>query len=596
MVINMKFLLIGMNAKFIHSNPAIYSLQAYAKERIKDVDVEIAEYTINNQNDTILADIYKKNPDMIGFSCYIWNWNMIQDVMVELHKILPHVDIWLGGPEVSYEPVEVMNQYPWLTGIMVGEGEATFVDILQQYGKTRENTCLHLETSEHIEGNTDFKEVPGIATKEYVTQVRELIALDDIPFFYEDLSIFEHRIIYYESSRGCPFRCSYCLSSIDKAVRLRGFSLVEKELEFFLSHKVSQVKFIDRTFNCNHKHAMAIWKYIHEHDNGITNFHFEVSADIISEEELLLLNEMRPGLVQLEIGVQSTNPATIKEINRSMDLEQLKKVYSRIDAGKNIHQHLDLIAGLPFEDYKTFQKSFNEIYKLHPEQLQLGFLKVLKGAYMHDQTKEYGLCYQSKPPYEVLFTNWLTYGEVLQLKAVEEMVELYYNSNQYVHTLSLLETAFETPFVLYESLARFYETEGYVMASPSRAYRYDVLLQFALQVDSKNVAVYKELLTYDCYLRENMKTRPAYAPSLEIYKDSIREFYKNEEVTRDILSNYQEYNWKQISKMTHGEIFTYPVWEQDSKVMCEMLPTAKLVVFDYKERDPLTGRARTVVV
>ena len=262
--------------------------------------------------------------------------------------------------------------------------------------------------------------------------------LSSIPFIYKDLSEFKNRIIYYESSRGCPFSCSYCLSSIDKKLRFRDTETVKKELQFFIDNKVPQVKFVDRTFNCKHDHAMAIWKYINEHDNGVTNFHFEISADLLREEELQEMSTMRPGLIQLEIGVQSTNPDTIKAIHRTMDFEKLKGIVDRIHSFGNIHQHLDLIAGLPYEDYDSFRHSFNDVYALKPQQLQLGFLKVLKGSHMMEMCREYGIVYKTQEPYEVLSTKWLDYDHVLKLKTVENMVEVYYNSGQFQNTLEYL--------------------------------------------------------------------------------------------------------------------------------------------------------------
>lgn len=574
----MKFLLTAVNAKYIHSNPAIYSLRAYANEYREHI--EIAEYTINHRTEDILADIYKRKPDVIGFSCYIWNWNVIKDLVVELHKIMPDLPIWLGGPEVSYNAEEVMQELPMLTGIMVGEGEATFLELMKYYV----NQELHLE------------DIKGIVHQGGSNPMRELTNLSEIPFLYESLEPFTNRIIYYESSRGCPFRCSYCLSSIDKQVRLRDLDIVKKELQFFLDNKVSQVKFVDRTFNCNHKHAMEIWKYIKENDNGVTNFHFEIAADILNEEELELLNTLRPGLVQLEIGVQSTNPATIQAINRTMDVEKLKGIVDRIHQGKNIHEHLDLIAGLPYEDYETFAKSFDEVYQMKPEQLQLGFLKVLKGSLMCEKAEEYGINYTSKPPYEVLYSKWLPYEDVLRLKKIEEMVELYYNSNQFTHTLPILEKNFKGAFAMYEAMADFYERKGYFIQSPARAYRYEVLLQFAVETNPELEDLYKEALTYDMYLRENLKSRPAFAKDLAPWKEDIRTFYQNEEEQRNYLKTYNEYNAKQMSKMTHLEVFTYPVWDIENLDVNGQKELEQFVLFDYASRNPLTYEAKTYIV
>ncbi len=575
----MKFLLAALNTKYIHSNPAIYSLRAYVAEE-KRGHVELAEYTINQSVSEILADIYTRKPDVIGLSCYIWNITMILELVRELPKLLPDTPIWLGGPEVTYRGTELFTEYPGLSGIMVGEGEETFSELLDYY----------------LEGDTKLTEIPGLCLPEGFTKSRELTDISSLPFLYDDLQAFENKIIYYESSRGCPFRCSYCLSSIDKKVRLRNIDTVKKELQFFLDNKVKQVKFVDRTFNCNHEHASAIWKYIIEHDNGVTNFHFEVSADILNEEELELLSQMRPGLAQLEIGVQSTNSETIKAIHRTMNVEKLEQIVARINSGKNVHQHLDLIAGLPYEDYDTFVKSFNQVYAMEPEQLQLGFLKLLRGSEMWERAEEFGICCMDKPPYEVLYTKWLSYEDILRLKKIEEMVEMYYNSNQFVHTIRFLENAFAHPFAMYEALAEFYERYGYFIQSPARGYRYHVLLHFAMEHDGEHEAIYKELLTYDMYLRENLKSRPDFATDLGRYKEQSRAFYEKEAQERILLPDYAGYDSKQLSKMTHLEAFHYPVWEdlREAEPICNVEPT--LVLFDYKHRSPLNSDARTVVI
>ncbi len=581
----MKFLLAALNAKYIHSNPAIYSLKAYAGEKYAPY-IELGEFTINQSISEILADIYKRKPDVIGFSCYIWNFNMVQELLVEVHKLLPDTKLWLGGPEVSFQCQELLQQYPFVTGIMVGEGEETFLSLLKYYLG---------------EGADSLQDIPGLAILEGNTCERELVDISRVPFLYtagdeSGMQDFENRIIYYESSRGCPFRCSYCLSSIDKKVRLRDLALVKKELQFFLDQKVPQVKFIDRTFNCDHQHAKAIWQYILEHDNGITNFHFEVAADILDEEELALLAKMRPGLVQLEIGVQTTNPTTLKEIRRFTNMDKLRKNIEKIHEGQNVHMHLDLIAGLPYEDYYSFARSFGEVYAMKPEQLQLGFLKVLKGSYMFEMAEQYGLQYLSKPPYEVLFTKWLSFEEVLRLKQIEEMVEIYYNSNQFTHTLPLLEQLYENPFYLYEDLAKYYQEQGYFLKAPARSYRYQVLLQFAKTVDPERAELYAESLTYDIYLRENAKSRPEFAADIAPYKAAFHEFFGKEDFVRGLLPHYHTYDMKQISKMTHLEWFKYPVWEVERAKKFEKLFLEVKVLFDYQVRSPLTKEATVFVL
>ncbi len=575
----MKFLLVAVNAKYIHSNPAIYSLSAYARER-SDSEIVVAEYTINQQLSDIMQSIYLHRPDVIGLSCYIWNWDMIRSLLAELPKILPHAEIWLGGPEVSYDGPAVLPQFPQVKGIMVGEGEETFRELVGWYDEGQK---------------APLNQIAGLYLSDGYTASREPVDLSKVPFLYEHPEDFDNRIIYYESSRGCPYRCSYCLSSIDRKVRLRDIALVKKELQIFLDKRVKQVKFVDRTFNCDHRHAMAIWQYIQEHDNGVTNFHFEVSADILKEEEINLLRRMRPGLVQLEIGVQSVKEETLSAINRRMDVERLEQIVGALRESNNMHLHLDLIAGLPFEDYDSFVTSFNRVYAMKPEQLQLGFLKVLKGSPMADKAEEYGMQYLSKPPYEVLSTKWISYEELMRLKGVEEMVERYYNSNQYTHTLPVLEEAFDGSFAMYEALADYYESEGYFLESPSRAYRYQVLLQFAQRYDKEREELYRELLLYDMYLRENLKSRPDFATGLREQEESrefIRAFYRKEEQERTYLPAYKAYDKRQLSKMTHLEPFSYSVWEKQKAqkgAVCYAL-------FDYEERSPLTHCAKVQII
>lgn len=574
----MKFLLVALNAKYIHSNPALHSLYAYAGLDYES-HIELAEYTINNEPLTILADLYKRQPDVVGFSCYIWNYHMVSDLMKEFHKLMPGVPIWLGGPEVSFNAREILDNQKEVTGVMIGEGEETFLHLLKHY--LRE------------EGYKNLNDIAGIVTREGEYIQRPLLSMDTLPFLYSDLSTFENRIIYYESSRGCPFRCSYCLSSVDKTVRVRDFSLVKKELQYFLDNKVPQVKFVDRTFNCVPQHTMDIWQYILEHDNGITNFHFEVEADILRTEEMLLLSKMRPGLAQLEIGVQTTNSVTLKEIRRNMDIEKLKKTVETILSYKTVHVHLDLIAGLPYEDYESFKNSFNDVYAMKPQQLQLGFLKVLKGSYMHEKAGDYGIAYLDKPPYEVLYTNWLSFDDVVKLKRIEEMVEIYYNSNQFTHTLPVLEREFDSPFEMYEKLAQFYEEKGYFVKTPSRMYRYDVLLEFVMtSVSEDKENLYKELLLFDIYLRENVKSRPKFASFLADNKQNIRTFYENEVENSRYLQGYEQFDAKQMARMTHLERFTYPVWNTKYEEIIVPLKEERYVLFDYIERNPLTYEAR----
>ena len=563
----MKIFLTAINAKYIHSNLAVYSLKAYTGEYEKYV--AIGEYTINNRVDDILEQIYKEKPDVLCFSCYIWNMDYVEELIREYEKLCPDVPVWVGGPEVSYEVDTFLKEHPQVTGVMIGEGERTFREFCEYY----------------VDRKRELSSIRGIAYRDaqtgetVYTLPQEPLAMGTIPFCYDKVENFENRIIYYESSRGCPFRCSYCLSSIEKKLRFRDIELVKKELAFFIEKRVPQVKFVDRTFNCNHEHAMAIWQFVKEHDNGITNFHFEIAADLLREDELALINTMRPGLIQLEIGVQSTNDATIREIHRTMDLGLLKQIVKRIQSGGNVHEHLDLIAGLPFEDYETFSRSFDEIYALKPNQLQLGFLKVLKGSYMYEHAKEYGLVYHTKTPYEVMQTNWLSFDDVLKIKQVEEMLEVYYNSGQYEVTMKMMEPLFESAFFLFQEMGEFYERKGYFGMSHSRLRRAEIFLEFMQEKfigQEEILALIEESLTFDLYYRENCKSRPSWAPDPADFKEQTRKYCK-----KGSKSHLEPFHYRFPTK-----------WEKTIEALPERLEKPVYMLFDYDRRDPLDHQAQ----
>ena len=567
----MKVLLAAVNAKYIHSNLAVYSLRAYALRHSGETrpeEIGIAEYTINQPIDEIMMDIYDRGPDILCFSCYLWNISYVEGLVREIPKILPGVKIWLGGPEVSYDAGETLQKYPQVTGIIRGEGEETFAELMAVYRGQSGGAHELLK----IKGLT-FRDGDGSIVE---TKPLPVMDLSRVPFVYEHIEDFQNRIIYYESSRGCPFSCSYCLSSVDKCLRFRDISLVKRELQFFIDHEVPQVKFVDRTFNCRHDHAMAVWSYIKEHDRGITNFHFEVAADLLNDEETDLICSMRPGLIQLEIGVQSANERTISEIQRTMKLAQVKERVLRIKESGNVHQHLDLIAGLPYEDYHSFARSFDLVYGMGPEQLQLGFLKVLKGSLMYERAEEYGLLYQERPPYEVLSTKWLTYGDIRRLKQIEEMVEVYYNSGQFCNTIEQLEQEFPSPFAMYEALASYYRENGLFGAQHSRIARYEILHRF---IPAKKREEYLEWLTLDLYLRDNVKNRPSFLGEGKVTKEEAAAFYREEARNPRYLKEYEGYDSRQMRKMTHLE--------------CIHGQTA---LFDYRQRDALTGNARICII
>ncbi len=548
--------LAAINAKYIHSNLAIHSLRAYAVQAEEEMQaIQIREYTINQPFADILKDIYKSQPGFLGLSCYIWNRSLVDSLLVEIRKILPETWIWVGGPEVTYDAVRYLEDHPAVDGVIRGEGEASLLGLLR-----------HFQAGNPVD---ELLSVPGLTLRHGEdicdTGSRELLDMDELPFPYYDLWDFENRIIYYESSRGCPFSCSYCLSSLDKKLRFRNLELVKKELLFFIEQKVPQVKFVDRTFNCDRQRALEIWRFLAEHDQGVTNFHFEIGADLLGSEEIACMRGMRPGLIQLEIGVQSTNPDTIREIHRRTDLAKLRSNVEQIRQGRNIHQHLDLIAGLPCEGYESFAQSFDQVYRMYPQQIQLGFLKVLKGSRMERMAESYACVYMDREPYEVLKTKWISYEEILALKRVEEMVEIYYNSGQFCRTLALLEGMFSSPFALYQSLGDFYEEKGYGGISHSRLHRYDVLLEFLESWGREQAGPSREALieamTVDLYSRENLKSRPAWMKGQEPWQKSIRAYIRREG----------------LPKTVHIEVLS-----------------REILFFDYRYRDPLTNNVRAV--
>jgi len=513
----MKTCLVAINSKYIHTSPAVHSLQAFAMSRGCTCDV--LEFTINQTDEQILKGLYRADADIYAFSVYIWNITTVMRLAESLIKVKPGIKIWLGGPEVSYESESILKEHDCITGIIRGEGEETFAELLKAY-----DVNIHDANKDGDDANTfcngsrlndicgiTFRDETGIVS----TPDRAPLDMDELVFPYFDKKLDEHRIYYYESSRGCPFNCSYCLSSADKKVRFKSMDKVEIELGYFIEQNIPQVKFVDRTFNCNKSHAMAIWQYIKSHDNGITNFHFEIGADLLDDEELKLLSSLRPGQIQLEIGVQTTNPETMKAINRYTSWDKLAQNVKALLGFNNIHIHLDLIAGLPYEDLESFKKSFDDVYGIKPLQLQLGFLKVLKGTEMDAKKDEYdisgdGYAFAKLPPYEVLHTPWMSYDDILELKGVEEMVEVYYNSRQFERTIVKLEENFDTYYELYHQLSVFYENRHYFDVQHARIRRYEILLEF---IDEKKLDrdMYIPLLLEDAYARERLKHFPEWA-------------------------------------------------------------------------------------
>lgn len=599
----MKVLLTAINAKYIHSNLAVYSLKANCG--VYEPQVKLMEYSINQYPEEIFRSLYREKADVVCFSCYIWNIGFVEQIAGWLKQVAPRTEIWLGGPEVSFDVAERLEQQPFIDGVMYGEGEDTFREMMACWNGDMDVENVLGIGHRHKDGGSSGRGYyrdgccrPGSDCSHgsgeiHVHGARDFVDMSRLNFVYTRPEDFKNKIIYYETSRGCPFQCSYCLSSVEKKVRFRDLDLVKRELQQFIDWGIPQVKFVDRTFNCRREHSMEILKFIKTHDKGKTNFHFEITADLLTEEELEFMAGLRPGLIQLEIGVQSTNPQTIREIRRNVSFEKLKGIVQRIHEGKNIHQHLDLIAGLPYEDLERFKQSFNDVYALKPEQFQLGFLKVLKGSYMREKAEDYGLVYQPEPPYEVMATRWLSYDDILVLKGVEEMVEVYYNSRQFENSLDWLEGHFPSAFAMYEQMAQYYEAKGLSGVSHSRMARYEILLEFVKEkLNIEETDIFMQILTYDLYLRENVKSRPAWASGQDAYKAAYVEFFKREENRARYFSGYEGYTTKQIQRMTHIEHFTRDVregagGEKDGGVF---------IWFDYLNRDPLTYKSRTVEV
>lgn len=652
----MRFLLCGINAKYIHSNLAIFSLKAYAdRKKIPEAEIILKEYTINNYVEDILQDLYEEKADVVIFSCYIWNISFVRELAAELKKVSPDVKIWAGGPEVSYAANKFLMENPAFDLIMQGEGEEVFSELIRLtveekcrikdvYKQSESKKVLSgivekrysIERKQAVKEEKDIEDkhfagednvyptnyidmsklqkLQGIAVRDFSgkaalgnaesnienktkiinTGFATLMDMDTIPFVYEDFHLFEHKILYYETSRGCPFCCSYCLSSVDKTVRFRSLPIVKKELDAFLEAKVPQVKFVDRTFNCNRQRAIDIWSYLVEHDNGITNFHFEISSDLLGEEELELFAKMRPGLIQLEIGVQSTNGETVDAIHRHMDLDKLFHYVDRVHELGNIHQHLDLIAGLPYENYERFGCSFDDLYAHEPDQLQLGFLKVLKGTMMEEEVKKYSILYRNQPPYEVLGTKWLSYDEIILLKGVEELVELYYNSGQYTLTLKYAVPFFESPFRFYEMFSAWYRGKGYHKLNHNRLEKYNILREFLREhIDENEWDTLDEIMLYDMYLRENVKGRPAWAKDTAQYKKEWKALYREQGeklFPEDVQAGI--YDSKRAANQSHIEVFEINIKKLEQSGQVEKKQV--FCLFDYSRRNPLNRAARTV--
>lgn len=531
-----KIVLAGINSQYVHLNLAVRYLKKYV-EANSDLKIEIYETNINNQVFNIIKDIYELNPDKIIFSTYIWNKEYIVEIVKELKKVLPNVEIILGGPEVSYKWEKFMANMPEVDALLLGEGENVLLNFLTK----EEDKVLGVVSRKNDE--IVFNGIEPIIEN-----------LDIVPFPYEDWELEDKtKIFYYESSRGCPFSCSYCLSSIDKTVRYYSLDRVKKDLKRFLDSPIKLLKFVDRTFNLRKERYMEIWKFLLEnYREGIT-FHFEINANIFDDETLDFLEKVPKGYFQFEIGVQSINPETMVAIKRNNILDKLAHNVRKIS--RNIHLHLDLIAGLPYETYDIFKNSFNYVYNLKPEMIQLGFLKLLKGTQMYDEVEKYQYKYYSRPPYEVFSNKFISFGELVKLKNLEKMLDYYYNSEKFRYTCDfVINNNFDTPFAFFEKIADYYDKKGYLKISHKEVALFNILYDFYVENNLKDLDIFVEFLKYDYLALGKPGSYPEWLKSNkdselhnQLIKDSefksVREGHKNselEEFKYNIFTNKRE--------------------------------------------------------
>lgn len=513
----MKVLLTAINSKFIHSNLAVKYLKKYTDKL--PYECIINEFTINDRKEKILQHIIESKPDIVAFSCYIWNKEYVLSIS-KLIKLLDNsIKILYGGPEVSYHCREFLKESP-ADFLIEGEGEETYFEF------------IHSLISSPNSGNTEILnsliKIKGLYIKFndkiFYGGKRDLMDINTIKFPYDSLDDLSNKIVYYEASRGCPFNCIYCLSSTIHGVRFLSLDRIKKDLMFLINKNVSLIKFVDRTFNCNHEFAYDIWKFLINVKTD-TCFHFEISADLFTNDEIELLASAPKGRFQFEVGVQTTNDNILKNINRYVKFAQIKEKVIELEKLKNIKQHLDLIAGLPGENLKSFQNSFNDVYSIYPEEIQLGFLKVLKGSSMEDDASEWGIVYSPYPPYEVLKTNDLSYSELIILKKIEEMVDKYYNSGKFKNVLKYFCSKYENPYNFYLQLSEFFNKKGYFDRSISANDYYKVFLEFNNEVFNNNNLYVNELIKFDFLLYNRKKLMPEYF-SKSLTKNQEKEILK----------------------------------------------------------------------
>ena len=574
----MKVILTTLNAKFIHSSLALRYLKAYCEKDFPK-SIELYEYTINHHLEQVVADLYQKQGDIYCFSCYIFNIEETLRVIKDLRKVLPSVKIIVGGPEVSFDSQAFLREQSEIDIVIKGEGEVTFYELMRSFHNQEQSL-------ENLLGITYRQESDILENED-----RPLIHnLDQIPFPYMDgLEELNNRIIYYEAARGCPYRCQYCLSSTIKGVRYFSLERVKEDLKVFMNAKVPQVKFVDRTFNCDKKRTLEIWNYIKEQDLGITNFHFEMAADLIDDEMIAFLGTIRAGLIQFEIGVQSTNKDTLKEIQRTIRFEKLKTAVMKIGVNRNIHQHLDLIAGLPKEDYTSFGHSFDDVYNLRPDKIQMGFLKLLKGSGIRERAKEHGYVYREHPPYEVLYNKYISFSEMLRLKSIEEMVESYYNSHRFEYAVQyIINTYFNSPFRFFESMSIWWEENHLQEVSHKDKLLYDYLYAFYEQKIGEKIDIFAELLKFDLLRYEKIVQLPKWAPVVENFElqKRIFDFYWQEEQVAHYLPELLSYSPKQRARIAHIEVFNFNILDENHP------KETTTILFHYKHNDSNLKQAK----
>ncbi|HBH3656309.1 TPA: B12-binding domain-containing radical SAM protein [Clostridioides difficile] len=571
----MKILLTTLNSKFIHTNLAI----RYLKEFVRDlIEVSMKEYTINNDLDYILKDIYKNEYDIILFSTYIWNVGDIVKLCDNLKKIRPNTKIALGGPEVSYDSYEAMKKYDFVDYILYGEGELIFRDLVL-----------------HLQGKMEINDINGLVYRQgneiIVNKPMELLQnLDEIPSPYENLNPkeYENRIVYYESSRGCPFNCQYCLSSTIPGLRYFSLDRIKSDLKALIDARVSQIKFIDRTFNANRKVAMEIMDFLMKNDNGYTTYHFEVTAYLIDDKMLEFLADCKEGLFQFEIGVQSTNEKTLDAVGRRDDFKKLSHVVQTVASYRNIHQHLDLIAGLPYEDYKSFENSFNDVFNLGIEHLQLGFLKMIKGTGMRKVADEHGFKYKDYAPYEFLYNNYISYEETLKLKDIEDILERYYNSKNFVLSMRYIIGRFykQSPFKFFEVFAKYFDENGYFDLAQGKNQLYKILMDFYNEKINIDNDVFNDILKYDYISLGKTSNMPQFFNKLDMddFKNRCHVFLQDNDNLSIYLPSFVDKPAKHIIKYVHFEPFRFNVVDLKNDINTEIREVENVVLFEYDDK------------